>query len=60
MLFRSNQIVTVKYLKENLEITVTGRAMAEGGEGQNVSVMNLKSRQLIQGTVMKDGWILAQ
>lgn len=55
-----NQIVTVKYLKENLEITVTGRAMAEGGEGQNVSVMNLKSRQLIQGIVMKDGWILAQ
>lgn len=55
-----NQIVTVKYMKGALEITVTGRAMGEGGEGQSVSVMNLQSRQLIQGTITKDGWILAQ
>ena len=52
-----NQNVTVKYRSNGLEITLNGRAMADGGAGETVSVMNLQSRQLISGQIMPDGWV---
>ncbi len=55
-----NQVVSVRYIDGPLEITISGRALGEGGEGDTVEVMNLKTRQLIQGVVTKDGWILAR
>lgn len=55
-----NQNVTVKYIKGPLEITIKGRAMGEAGLGEVVSVMNLQSRQIINGVVTAEGWILAQ
>lgn len=55
-----NQTVPVKYVDGMLEITISGRAMSEAGEGEPVEVMNLETRQLIRGIVTKDGWILAQ
>lgn len=55
-----NQTVTVKYVKGALEITLKGRAMSEAGQGEAVSVMNLQSRQIINGIVTAEGWILAQ
>jgi flagella basal body P-ring formation protein FlgA len=55
-----NQIVTVKYMQGGLEISTTGRAMGEASLYEPVTVMNLKSRQLVQGIVQENGWILAQ
>jgi flagella basal body P-ring formation protein FlgA len=55
-----NQVVTVKYIKGGLEISTSGRAMEEGGLNDTVSVLNLKSRKLVSGTVQQDGWVLAQ
>lgn len=55
-----NQIVTVKYIKGGLEITTTGRAMGEAALNEPVSVLNLQSRQLVQGIVQEEGWVLAQ
>jgi flagella basal body P-ring formation protein FlgA len=55
-----NQAVTVRYVSGGLEITMMGRAMADGVAGENISVMNTKSRELVQGTVTENGWILAQ
>jgi flagella basal body P-ring formation protein FlgA len=55
-----NQVVTIKYINGPLEISTTGRAMAEGGLNDTVSVLNLQSRQLVQGVVQADGWVLAQ
>ena len=52
-----NQTVTVKYRINGLEITLNGRAMADGGAGETVSVMNLQSRKLISGQIMPDGWV---
>ena len=52
-----NQNVTVKYRSNGLEITLNGRAMADGGAGETVSVMNLQSRQLISGQIMPGGWV---
>lgn len=55
-----NQIVTIKYIKGPLEISTTGRAMGEGALNETVSVLNLQSRQMVQGIVQADGWVLAQ
>lgn len=55
-----NQVVTIKYISGPLEISTTGRAMGEAAAGEPVSVLNLQSRQLVQGVVQADGWVLAQ
>lgn len=55
-----NQIVTVKYVQGGLEISTTGRAMGEAALNEPVTVLNLQSRQLVQGIVQADGWVLAR
>lgn len=55
-----NQIVTVKYIKGGLEISTTGRAMGEASLNEPVTVLNLQSRQMVQGIVQESGWVLAQ
>lgn len=55
-----NQIVTVKYIQGGLEISTTGRAMGEAALNEPVTVLNLQSRQLVQGIVQESGWVLAQ
>jgi flagella basal body P-ring formation protein FlgA len=55
-----NQLVTIKYIRGGLEISMTGRAMGEAAANEDVSVLNLQSRQMVHGIVQKDGWVLAQ
>ncbi|MFN7054801.1 flagellar basal body P-ring formation chaperone FlgA [Hyphomonas sp.] len=55
-----NQIVTIRYVLGDLEISTTGRAMGEAALHEPVTVMNLQSRQLVQGIVQESGWVLAQ
>lgn len=55
-----NQIVTIRYISGALEISTTGRAMGEAAMNETVSVLNLQSRQMVQGVVQADGWVLAQ
>jgi flagella basal body P-ring formation protein FlgA len=55
-----NQIVTIKFIDGPLEISTTGRAMGEGAANDSISVLNLQSRQMVQGIVQADGWVLAQ
>ncbi|MEO1028021.1 MAG: flagellar basal body P-ring formation chaperone FlgA [Pseudomonadota bacterium] len=59
-LIARNQLVTVKYQAGGLEITLTGRAMADAGAGDTIAVMNTSSRKLINGFVTSDGWVRAQ
>lgn len=56
-LVKRNQLVTVKYQKGPLEISLSGRAMGEAGLDETVPVMNLQSRQVVEGTVQAGGWI---
>ena len=56
-LVKRNQLVTVKYMKGPLEITLTGRALGEAGQNESVSVLNLESRQVVEGTVQAGGWV---
>jgi len=55
-----NQIVTVKYQIPGLEITLSGRAMGDGAVGEQVSIMNLESRQMMNGYIMPEGWVLVK
>jgi flagella basal body P-ring formation protein FlgA len=55
-----NQIVTIRYIKGGLEISTSGRAMGEAALNEPVTVLNLQSRQLVQGIVQADGWVLAK
>lgn len=56
-LVKRNQLVTMKYMRGPLEITMTGRAMGEAGLDETVTVLNLQSRQVVEGTVQAGGWI---
>ncbi len=55
-----NQVVTVKYIRGGLEITTSGRAMSEAAVNESVTVLNLSSRKMVNGTVQPEGWVLAQ
>jgi flagella basal body P-ring formation protein FlgA len=55
-----NQIVTIKFIRGPLEISTSGRAMGDAALNENVNVLNLQSRQMVQGIVQADGWVLAQ
>ena len=56
-LVKRNQLVTLKYMKGPLEISLMGRALGEAAEDASVSVLNLESRQVVEGTVQAGGWI---
>ncbi|MEL6414498.1 MAG: flagellar basal body P-ring formation chaperone FlgA [Pseudomonadota bacterium] len=56
-LVKRNQLVTLKYMKGPLEITLTGRALGEAGVNESVPVLNLESRQTVEGIVQAGGWI---
>jgi flagella basal body P-ring formation protein FlgA len=60
MLVKRNQIVSIRYVSGPLEITTIGRAMGEAGAHEVVTVLNQDSRQLVQGIVQEEGWVLAQ
>lgn len=53
-----NQIVTILFSAGGLQIAAEGRAMARGGIGDSLRVMNLSSRQIVTGRVRDDGVIL--
>lgn len=50
-----NQLVTLVYTAGGLGITTEGRALARGGVGDVVQVMNLSSRTVLAAQVLGDG-----
>jgi flagella basal body P-ring formation protein FlgA len=52
-----NQVVALVYARGGLWIETEGRALARGGVGDYVRVMNLASRSTITGRVTADGRI---
>jgi flagella basal body P-ring formation protein FlgA len=50
-----NQIVTLVYSVGGLGISTEGRALARGGLGDVIRVMNLSSRTVLAGRVAADG-----
>lgn len=50
-----NQVVSLGYNLGGLSITTEGRALARGGVGDVIRVLNLSSRTTVLGQVMPDG-----
>jgi flagella basal body P-ring formation protein FlgA len=55
-----NQVVMIKFISGPLEISTSGRAMGDAALNETVSVLNLQSRQMVQGIVKAGGWVLVQ
>lgn len=54
-LVERNQIITLNYQAAGLAIRTEGRALARGGVGEVIEVMNLASKTKITGRVAVDG-----
>ena len=52
-----NQIVSLVYQSGGLAILAEGRALARGGVGDVIRVMNLASRSTVSGRVTADGTV---
>lgn len=50
-----NQIVQLSYTAGGLTILTEGRALARGGVGETIEVMNLTSRSKVAGLIGPDG-----
>ena len=50
-----NQVVTLLYRSGGLSIATEARALARGGVGDTIRVMNLSSRNTVIGRVREDG-----
>lgn len=53
-----NEIVPLAYSRGGLQILSEGRALARGGVGEVIRVMNLASRTTIQGRVTTEGLVI--
>lgn len=56
-LVERNAIVTLVYSGAGLSIRTEGRALARGGAGDTIRVMNLSSKTTVSGIVSPDGMI---
>jgi len=56
-LVERNQLVTLVFQRNGLEIRADGRALGRGAEGAEVRVMNLGSRSTVTGTVAAPGLV---
>ena len=57
ILVKRNSRVNMVYRFGRLEINAWGRALDEGSEGDMIDIMNLESRQRIQGIILASGLI---
>lgn len=54
-LVKRNEQINMIYRVGRLEMTASGRALGEGGDGDIISVMNLDSKRRVQGLIRADG-----
>jgi flagella basal body P-ring formation protein FlgA len=56
-LVKRGRIVTMVIERGPLRVTAQGRAMGDGGAGDNVRVLNNISNRVIEGTILNDGTV---
>ena len=55
-----NQLVTLAYRSAGITILAEGRALARGGIGDVIRVMNSSSRTTVSGVIAADGSVIVQ
>lgn len=58
VLVSKNSIVNVKVISARLNITMQGKALEDGAEGDQVRVVNTRSTKIVQGVVDKSGEVV--
>lgn len=53
-----NQIVPLSFAGGGLSILTEGRALASGGAGEVIRIMNLSSRTTVSGRILADGSVV--
>lgn len=53
-----NQIVPLSFSTRGLQILTEGRALASGGAGEVIRIMNLSSRTTVSGRILADGSVV--
>jgi len=57
-LVKRGEKVTIKVSSPNLEISAIGIALMDGIKNQNIRIKNIKSKQIVQATVIKQGQVV--
>jgi flagella basal body P-ring formation protein FlgA len=57
-LIERNQLISIRFVSGALSIEVEGRALARGGAGDDIRVMNLASRTTVTGRVTPEGLVV--
>ena len=55
-----NQLVSLVYSQGGLVIVAEAKSLGRGGEGELLRVMNLSSRQIVNGVIQPDGTVKVQ
>ena len=55
-----NQLVTLIFNKAGLSLKTQGKAMADGGMNDSISVMNIHSKRIVHGTVKSPGVVVIE
>ena len=53
-----NQLVTLVFEKHGLILKTRGKAMDDGAKDQSISVMNINSKRVVQGTIKAPGLVI--
>lgn len=53
-----NSLVTIRLETERMVLTVKGRALEDGAQGDVVRVMNTKSNSVVNAVVLDAGWVV--
>lgn len=59
-LVERNAVVAMSFVVGGLEIVTEGRALARGGEGDVIDIMNLSSRTRLRGRILADGSVTVE
>ena len=55
-----NQLVTLVFMKAGLSLKTQGKAMADGGLGDSIAIMNIHSKRIVHGQVKAPGVVVIQ
>ena len=55
--FRKGEPVTMKFVRVNLILTMSGRALENGSKGDTIRVRNVRTKKTVEGTVIRAGQI---
>jgi flagella basal body P-ring formation protein FlgA len=58
LLVRKDDLVSIIYRHSGLTLTVRGRAVSQGAEGDVISVLNLQSKRMLRGAIAPDGAVI--